>query len=95
MASQWRDNLQKTKTPTEVLDYPVLVTLDSGDSIASIIVTGVDITIDSSSFSGNVITIWISGGTIDVMGRVTMKITTTNTTPRIFERSFNIKVLDR
>lgn len=93
---KWTKTLQVCKDPSDVLDYTLDYTsLLQSDGIASITVTGTNVTIDSSSFSGNVVTIFVSGGTNDNTGVVTTKIVTTNATPRTYERSFRIKIEDK
>lgn len=93
---KWTKTLQVFKDPSDVLDYTLDYTsLLQSDGIASINVTGKNITIDSSSFSGKVVTIFVSGGTDGNTGVVTTKIVTTNATPRTYERSFRIKIEDR
>jgi len=93
---KWNKNLELCKDPADVLDYKLDYTqLLQSDSIASITVVGEKLTIDSSSFSGNVVTIFVSGGTNGNTGIVKTTIVTTNTTPRTFERSFRIKLEDK
>lgn len=93
---KWHKNLELCKDPADVLDYTLDYTqLLQSDGIASITVTGENLTIDSSSFSGKVVTIFVSGGNDGNTGIVKTKIVTTNATPRTYERSFRIKIDDR
>lgn len=93
---KWHKNIEFCKDPADVLDYILDYTqLLQSDGIASVTVTGENITIDSSSFSGKVVTIFISGGQDGNIGVVTTKIVTTNATPRTFERSFRIRVEEK
>lgn len=93
---KWHKTLELCKDPADVLDYILDYTqLLQSDGIASITVTAENLTIDSSSFSGKVVTIFVSGGNDGNIGVVTTKIVTTNATPRTFERSFRIRVEDR
>ena len=93
---KWTKTLELCKDPSDVLDYKLDYTsLIQSDGIASITVTGKNVTIDSSSFSGKVVTIFVSGGTDGQTGVVTTKIVTTNATARTYERSFRIKIEDK
>jgi len=93
---KWTKTLELCKDPSDVLDYTLDYTsLLQSDNIASITVTGENVTIDSSSFSGRVVTIFVSGGTNGNIGIVKTKIITTNATPRTFERSFRIKIEEK
>lgn len=84
------------KDPADVIDYELDFTgLLVADNIASI--TGIvadNVTIDSFSFSGNIVTVFISGGTAETTAIVTTTIVTTNSTPRTYERSFKIRIED-
>ena len=93
---KWTRTLEVCKDPSDVIDYTLDYTqLLQSDGIASITVTGNEVTIDSSSFTGKVVTIFVSGGTNGSIGTVTTKIVTTNATPRTYERSFRIKIEDK
>ncbi len=84
------------KDPSDVIDYGVdWTSLLQSDGIASITVTGSNVTVDSSSFTGKVVTMFVSGGEDGNTGIVTMKIVTTNATPRTYERSFPIKIEEK
>lgn len=84
------------KDPSDVFDYEMdWLQLLQADTIASITVTGEQVTIDSSSFSGKKVTFFVSGGTNGTIGTITTKIVTTNATPRTFERSFRIKIEEK
>lgn len=61
--SQW-----PAKDPQAVLDYGYTIPLDEGDTVASYtfeLVEG-DVVIDSDESDGAQITVWLSGGTVDV-----------------------------
>ncbi len=84
------------KDPSDVIDYEINWTpLLQSDGIASITIAGKNVTIDSSSFTGKFVTIFVSGGTDGNIGTVTMTIVTTNSTPRTYERSFPIKIEEK
>jgi hypothetical protein len=94
--TKWTKTLELCKDPADVLDYKLDYTsLIQSDGIASITVTGTNVTIDSSSFSGKVVTIFVSGGTDGQTGVVKTTIVTTNATARTYERSFRIKIEDK
>lgn len=91
----WSKNLEFCKDPSDVIDYTIdLKPLLKSDAISTITIDGTDITIDTSSFSGNVATIWVSGGSTGRVATVKMTIVTTNTIPRTFERSFKVRIED-
>ncbi len=84
-----------SKDPSDVFDYAMdFKQLLQSDTINTATVTSTEVTIDSSSVSGNVVTFFVSGGTNGNSGVITVKIVTSNATPRTFERSFKIKVED-
>lgn len=90
---KWHKDLVVCKDPADVIDYTVdFKQLLQADTISTATVTGTNVTIDSSSVSGNVVTIFVSGGNDGVTGTVKVTVVTTNATPRTFERSFKIKV---
>lgn len=85
-----------SKDPSDVFDYDMDFTqLLQSDGIASITVTGKNIDIDSSSFSGKVVTFFVSGGVDRNIATVTVKIVTTNATPRTYERSFGVRIIEK
>jgi len=93
---KWSETLSFIKDPLEVLDYAWDFTqLLQSDAISTITVTGERLTIDSSSFSGKIVTIFVSGGTNGNTGKVTVKIVTTNSTPRTINKSFDIAIRDQ
>jgi hypothetical protein len=93
---KWTKTLQVCKDPSDVVDYILDFTqLLQADTISTATVTATEVTVDSSSVSGNKVTIFVSGGNDGRTGVVTTKIVTTNSTPRTFERSFRIKVEDK
>ena len=84
------------KDPTDVFDYDMdWKQLLQSDTISTATVIGKEVTIDSSSVTGNVVTFFVSGGADGAIGDVTIKVVTTNATPRTFELSFKIKVQDK
>ena len=90
---KWYKGITIPKDPADVieveLDYGPLL---QADTISTKTVVGTNITIDSSSISGNVVTIWLSGGTSGTDASVTTTIVTAQ--PRTIERSFIIDVED-
>lgn len=93
---KWHKNLEVCKDPADIVDYIVdWTSLLQSDGISSITVVGTNITIDSSSFTGKVVTIFVSGGNDGNTGIVKMTIVTTNSTPRTYERSFRVKIEEK
>lgn len=91
----WVKGLEVCKDPSDVVDYILdFTSLLQKDVISTATVTATKVTIDSTTKSGNKVTIFVSGGTNGNTGVVTAKIVTTNSTPRTFERSFKIRVED-
>ncbi|MDB4726112.1 hypothetical protein OAF54_01655 [bacterium] len=96
MSKRWNKNLEFTKDPSDVIDFTLnYAPLLQADTIASIVVTSENVTVDSSSVSGNDVTIWVSGGSAGSTGKITVKVTTSNATARVFERSFAVKVEEK
>lgn len=92
---RWHKDLILTKDPSDVVDYPLsFKQLLQSDTISTATVTADNVTIDSSAVSGNVVTIWVSGGTAGQTATVKTTVVTANATPRTFERSFKIKLED-
>lgn len=90
---KWYRGLTVTKDPADVIEYPLnFKQLLQADTISTATVTGTNVTIDSSSVSGNTVTVWVSGGSAGTTGEVRVNIVTANATPRTFEKSFKIKV---
>ncbi|WPG35291.1 hypothetical protein [Variovorax sp. EBFNA2] len=81
-------------------DWSAWLALNPGDAIAS-----VEFNVDSSltvvnqSHDATTATVWLTGGTKPVTGpnklRVTCRITTTNTPPRIDDRSVFLRIVER
>ena len=93
---KWHKDLLVTKDPADVIDYSVdFKSLLQGDTISTATIVGTNLTIDSSSVSGNVVTIWVSAGSAGTIGEVKTTIVTTNATPRTFERTFRVKIENR
>jgi hypothetical protein len=93
---KWYTNitLEQPKDPTDVLDYVMDFTpLLQTDTISTHTVTVTNVTLDSSSVTNNVVTMYLSGGTAGTTAKVTVKIVTTNS--RTYERSFKIKIEDQ
>ncbi len=83
------------KDPIDIVDFEMdFTSLLQSDAISTATVTAKQVTIDSSSSLGKVVTFFVSGGEDGNTGTVTVKIVTTNATPRTFERSFKIEVID-
>ena len=90
---KWHKDLIVEKDPSDVIDYPLdFKQLLQADTISTATVTADSVTIDSTSTSGNVVTIFVSGGNDCTTATVKITIVTTNATPRTFERSFKIRV---
>ncbi|RUR68677.1 hypothetical protein EJP67_16570 [Variovorax guangxiensis] len=92
------------KDPDAVLDYPfdwtAWLALNGDDQIASAeFVVDPSLTIVDQAFDATSATVWLSGGTKPATGpnklRVTCRITTNNTPPRIDDRSVFLKILER
>lgn len=84
------------KAPDDVVDYTVTFKGLGTDTIASISVTGSGITVAGSpapSYVNSpaiVVTFWVSGGTVDTIGEVTVAITTAGA--RVIERIISIPI---
>jgi len=90
---RWAETLTFCKDPADVVDYTLnFKGLLQSDVISTATIVGTDITIDSSSVSGNVVTIWVSGGTDGTKAEIKTTIVTTNSTPRTFERTFTVDI---
>lgn len=93
------------KDPDAVLDYSVSWEnwLQTGEeiSISAWTITGVDSSLIegaglyASTNDATTTTIWLSGGAAPYSYRVTNRITTDSTPPRIEDRSFIIQVIER
>jgi len=84
------------KDPDAVLDYAVDWSdwLETGETISSHDVTvEAGLTKDSDGESGGIVTIWLSGGTVNTSYRVAVEITTSSV--RTDERSFRVRVAER
>lgn len=95
------------KDPNAVLDYvwdwsAWLAVV--GDSIASHLVivstlneegVATTLTLDQHSHTAGTVTAWLSGGTAGEKVKVTCRITTSNTIPRIDDRSVYIKLKEK
>lgn len=70
-----------------------------GDELASVqfIIEGDDnaLTQHNAGFAGRVAVVWLAGGTPLKTYRVTCRITTTNTPPRVDDRSIFVKIKPR
>lgn len=78
------------KDPSDVVDFDVdWSQFLQANTISSIVVAGTDITVDSSSYSGNVVSFTLSDGTDGTTAKVVVKVVTSSLT---FERTIYIKV---
>lgn len=85
------NNIQKD--PEDIIDLVVDYTqYFKSDDIATISVTGTNITIDSSSELDNVLTIFISAGTDGVRAEIKIKV---DTATRTLERTLLVKVVNK
>jgi hypothetical protein len=92
---RWTPTLEFKKDPVDVIDFILNFTpLLQGDTINTAVVAGENITIDSSSISGNKVTAFVSGGSDGGVGKVTTTIVTNNSTPRTFKRMFKVLIQD-
>lgn len=89
----WRS--KQPKDPNAVLDYTFdwQRWLQSGETISTVTVTGTNVTIDSNSETGGVVTVWLSGGTAGTEATVAVKIATSDS--RTDERSLALPVAER
>lgn len=92
------------KDPNAVLDYAfdwaAWLALNSGDTIASVeFIVDATLTVVDQGFDSTTATVWLSGGVKPPTGsnklRVTCRITTTNTPPRIDDRSIFLRIVER
>lgn len=92
------------KDPNAVLDYPfdwtAWLALNGDDQIASAeFIVDATLTVVDQAFDATSATVWLSGGTKPATGpnklRVTCRITTTNTPPRIDDRSIFLRIAER
>jgi hypothetical protein len=92
------------KDPDATLDYAfdwtAWLALNPGDSIASVqFLVDSSLTVENQAFDAKTATVWLSGGTKPASGanklRVTCRITTTNSPPRIDDRSVFLEILER
>lgn len=70
-----------TKDPNAILDYVFdwgkwLAAVAPADTIASISTIETGVTVNSSSFSGSIVTIWVQGGSVGSAASVTCRINT-------------------
>ena len=95
--ARWRKEIVFEKDPSDVVDYELdfsgLLQSDSISTATSSVEEG-NVTVDSTTVTGNKVSVFISGGSAGVKSKVTMTIVTTNATPRTYERSFYIRVLN-
>jgi len=90
---KWTRTTEFCKDPADVIDFTMdFKQLLQADTISTATVTATSVDIDSSAVSGNVVTIWASGGNEGATGIVKVTVVTANATPRTFERSFRIKI---
>lgn len=80
-------------TEDEVSDYLLDWSrfLDAAETVSTVsVANATNITIDSSSSSGQTTTHFLSGAIVGSTGRFDVKIVTSNATPRTFERRIKI-----
>jgi len=81
------------KDPQEVADYSWQPPLDAGDAIATFTaLTASGVSIDSTSFTAAIATVWVSGGTATEIATFTLTVTTTG--GRTFETTAILKIAD-
>lgn len=92
------------KDPQAILDYKMNWSdylTDPVDSIASVLYVLTDppdssLSIVTSEAASPYTTVWLSGGTLGTTYTVTARITTANTpTPRVDDRSFYVKIVQK
>lgn len=92
------------KDPNAVLDYAfdwsAWLALNGSDQIAGVeFIADASLTVESQAFDTTTATVWLSGGTKPATGpnklRVTCRITTNNTPPRIDDRSIFLRIVER
>lgn len=81
-------------------DWSAWLALNPGDAIAEAeFIVDPTLTIVNQSFDATTATVWLTGGTKPTTGpnklRVTCRITTTNTPPRIDDRSIFLRIVER
>jgi len=95
--ARWYEGITFEKDPDDVVDYTMnfkgLLQADAIDTATATDANSV-VTIDSTTVSGNNVTVFVSGGSAGSTAKVEVTIVTTNTTPRTFERSFLVRVKD-
>lgn len=88
MATKW-----DPKDPDEVLDYEIdwSARLKTGDEISSAAWLAPDgIAVDSSSHTATVVTVWLSGGTVNETYTLTSRVVTTG--GRTMDHSVQLKI---
>ena len=87
------------KDPNSILDYgfdwgPWLTPL--GDTLASVqFILSAGLTSVAQARTDTTATIFVSGGTLDATETITCRITTTNSTPRVEDRTVYLKIVQR
>lgn len=89
---------QRIKDPASTLDYPVDWSqwlASSGDTISQVswVLSSSDLTVVNSSNTTTMATVWLSGGILNKIYRVTCRITTT--AGRIEDFSFELNIQDK
>jgi len=88
---KWTKNLSYDQDPDDIIDYDFDFSgILGSDTIASKTVTGVNVTIDSSSITDNVVTVWTSAAIDGTAATVACKIVSANATPRTIERTITL-----
>ena len=86
---KWTPMLQLTKDPSDVCELQVKYSYPS--VVENQVVTGTDITVDSSSVSGNVVTMQLSGGVDGTLAKVAVKVDSADSN-EVVERTFYVKI---
>jgi len=88
-----------TKDPDAILDYSFNWGdwLDTGEAIASYVISVDGVTLDDDSIAGDVVTAWVSAGTAgpSEVASITCKITTDANPARTDQRTVYLKIRER
>ena len=95
--ARWRPGLtQKAKHPDGIRCYTAnFIAFLGSDTIASHTSVGTNVTIDSSTESGKVITITVSGGTHNNTGKVVVTMTSSSSPAKVEVVTFFIPIDDQ
>lgn len=94
---KWYKGIRVCKDPSDTVDYTFdFKQLLQSDTIASYTVTVDGVTNVNDSQNGKEIIVFVSGGTNGSCGnKLTVKITTSNSPARVFERTLLIDITDK